>query len=281
MNPPGVTDLYVRARAALLDALEALDAHRDAVVLVGAQAIYLYTGHTDVPIATETKDSDLAIDPDLLAADPLIEQVMSDARFFRNLESGQPGEWISEGGIPVDLLVPETMVPNVGRRGARIPPHSKLATRKVLGLEAALVDHRRIEVRALRPGDDRVYEANVAGPSALCVAKLHKLGERGESPARLLNKDAHDLYRLMRRVEADELAEGFGLLLGDERSRVVTSTAIDYLKASFTGEDLHGATMAGAAEEGVGDPLAVTAAATLFAEDLLEALTSRELIQRP
>jgi hypothetical protein len=32
--------LYVWARAALLDAVEALGAHRDAIVLVGAQAIY-------------------------------------------------------------------------------------------------------------------------------------------------------------------------------------------------------------------------------------------------
>jgi len=45
---PGVPDpLYVRARAALLDAVEALGAHRDAIVLVGAQAIYLHTGDAD------------------------------------------------------------------------------------------------------------------------------------------------------------------------------------------------------------------------------------------
>ena len=274
MNQPGVTDLYARARAALLDALEALEAHRDAVVLVGAQAIYLYTGHTDVPIATETKDTDLAIDPDRLATDPLIEQAMSKAGFLRNLDSGQPGEWVNETGIPVDLLVPETMVPDVGRRGARIPPHSKVATRKVLGLEAALVDNRRIDVRALQPDDDRLYQANVAGPSALCVAKLHKLGERRERPDRLLDKDAHDLYRLMRKIETGELAEGFGLLLDDRRSSGVTTAAIGYLETLFTGAEAQGATMAGAAEVGVGDPTAVTAAATLFANDLLDALAN-------
>lgn len=70
---PGVSDLYVQARRALLDALDALDPHRDAVVLVGSQAIYLYTGDTDVPIATQTKDSDIALDPSLIEDDPLLE----------------------------------------------------------------------------------------------------------------------------------------------------------------------------------------------------------------
>jgi hypothetical protein len=36
--------LHVRARAALLDAAEAMAEHREAVVLVGAQAVYLQTG---------------------------------------------------------------------------------------------------------------------------------------------------------------------------------------------------------------------------------------------
>ena len=39
--------LYVRARAALLDVAEALDEQLDAVVLVGAQAVYLHTGDAD------------------------------------------------------------------------------------------------------------------------------------------------------------------------------------------------------------------------------------------
>jgi hypothetical protein len=50
--------ITVAARRVLLDALEALEAHRDALVLVGAQAIYLYTGDTDVAIrVTRTSQS--------------------------------------------------------------------------------------------------------------------------------------------------------------------------------------------------------------------------------
>ncbi len=39
-------EISIAARRALLDALIALRPHRDALVLVGSQAIYLYTGRT-------------------------------------------------------------------------------------------------------------------------------------------------------------------------------------------------------------------------------------------
>ena len=45
----GVDELYARSRRALLDALEALAEHRDGVILIGAHAVYLYTGEADVP----------------------------------------------------------------------------------------------------------------------------------------------------------------------------------------------------------------------------------------
>lgn len=60
MSQTGETDIRVTGRRALLDALEALAEHRDAVVLVGAQAIYLHTGDALVALAESTKDSDLA-----------------------------------------------------------------------------------------------------------------------------------------------------------------------------------------------------------------------------
>lgn len=51
MNVPGGSDLLVQARSALLDALDALREHRDAIVLIGAQAIYLHTGRADIALA--------------------------------------------------------------------------------------------------------------------------------------------------------------------------------------------------------------------------------------
>ena len=41
---------YVVARSVLLDALEALGKQREAVVVVGAQAIYLHTGHIELAV---------------------------------------------------------------------------------------------------------------------------------------------------------------------------------------------------------------------------------------
>lgn len=72
MNSSGddAADLLVRARSVLLDALDALREHNDAIIVIGAQAVYLRTGGIDVALAEATKDSDVAVDPRLLADDP-------------------------------------------------------------------------------------------------------------------------------------------------------------------------------------------------------------------
>ncbi|HEY5181136.1 MAG TPA: GSU2403 family nucleotidyltransferase fold protein, partial [Dermatophilaceae bacterium] len=126
----GDADILVQARSALLDALDALEDHRDSVVVIGAQAIYLHTGSAQVALAEATKDSDLALDVRSLGDDPRIEVAMERANFRRNPESNQPGAWVSPTGIPVDLMVPEALAGKGGRRGARIPPHASNATRR-------------------------------------------------------------------------------------------------------------------------------------------------------
>ncbi len=139
MSQPGASDPLASARRVLLDALAGLVAHREAVILVGAQALYLQTVGAPVGIPASTKDSDLAIDRRVLADEPLLEQAMRDAGF----EIGaQPGAWLGAGAIPVDLMIPESMSDPGGRRGARVPPHSRLALRRAAGLEAAVIDGR-------------------------------------------------------------------------------------------------------------------------------------------
>lgn len=117
-------DLLVQARAALLDALAALREHRDAVVVIGAQAVYLRTPSAVVALAEATKDSDLAVDARVLGDEPLIEQAMRDAGFVLNPTSGQPGAWLTPTGVPVDLMVPELLAGPGGAqaREARVPP---------------------------------------------------------------------------------------------------------------------------------------------------------------
>ena len=74
-------ELYVVARRVLLDALDALGPHRDAVILVGAHAVYMRVGEADLAVAPHTTDGDLAIDPTRLGAIPPLEQVLSQAGF--------------------------------------------------------------------------------------------------------------------------------------------------------------------------------------------------------
>ncbi len=64
MRETGVNEIYVLSRRVLLDALEALGKHRQAVILVGSQAVYLHVGDADLAVAPFTTDGDLAIVPD-------------------------------------------------------------------------------------------------------------------------------------------------------------------------------------------------------------------------
>jgi hypothetical protein len=276
MSNPGddSTDLLVRARTALLDALMALAEQREAVIVIGAQAVYLQTGGIDVALAEATKDSDLALDPRHLTDDPKIETAMREAGFVPSA-NGQPGAWVNAAGIPVDLMVPERLAGPGGSqtRGARIPPHDKKATRRAKGLEATLVDYSEIAVNALDPADNRSVKVKVAGPAALLVAKCHKIAERIDNPRRLDDKDAHDAYRILRAVDTETLRRTFTLLLADEFSREAAAEALDQLEKLFAaGPDAIGSAMAGRAEEGVGEPEQVGAAVSILAADLLNSL---------
>lgn len=194
---PGVPDPeYILARKVLLDALEALGDQRNAVVLVGAQAIYLHTGDADLAVAPYTTDGDIALDPSKLNDDPKLAEALRGAGFSADIQ--QVGTWVTSrplGGrsmdIKIDLMVPEALG-GPGRRGARLGPHGNRAARKARGLEATLVDWQQMRIDALDDEDGRAFEVAVAGPAALLVAKLHKIAERVDNPGRREDKDALD-----------------------------------------------------------------------------------------
>lgn len=259
----------IEARTALLDAMEALGAHRESVILVGAQAIYLRTGAADVALAEFTTDADIVIDPRGLGSDPLVETAMRAAGFVHDPGNPNPGAWVSPRGIPVDLMVPD-QVAGPGRRGVSIPPHDRRSMRRTVGLEAALIDNSVMSIGALSAGDERVIDVRVAGSAALLVAKLHKLNERLETPRRQDDKDAHDIYRILVASDTHDLAGVISALLSNELSREVTAQALQALRMLFaTGPDARGSTMAGRAERAVGDPHQVALASSILAADLL------------
>jgi hypothetical protein len=276
MSSPGdvePTDLLVLVRSALIDAIEALEDQRQAVIVIGAQAVYLRTGHLDVALAETTKDSDVVLDPRELAEDPQVETAMKAAGFLPSA-NGQPGSWVNLTGIPVDLMVPEALAGPGGpsTRGARLPPHDKRALRRARGLEAVLIDNNEMDIPALDPLDGRLVRVRVAGPAALLVAKMHKIWERMDVPRRLNDKDAHDAYRLLRAFETRDLRDTFRVLLKDDVSREVTQEALGQLEQLFGEVDALGARMAGRAEEGVGDPELVASAVSILVNDLLTSL---------
>lgn len=112
----------------------------------------------------------------------------------------------------------------------------------------------------------------VAGSAALLVAKLHKLGERASQPHRLVDKDAHDIYRLLVATETAALARRLNALMVDEIAGATTGTAVDYLRELFSGPTALGPTMVGRAEELAGDPAVATASAAFLAQDLRAAI---------
>ncbi len=202
-----MTDLprieYIEARRVLLDVLSALREQLDAVVLVGAQAVYLRTAGRLPTYQPFTTDADIVVDPGRLTDRPALGATMTAAGFVL---TDEPGIWearFSRPGIdddvvvPVDLIVPMEIAAGPGRRSARLTgEHGKHSARKSEGLEGALVDHGPVEITAIDPTDERSIVINVAGEAAMLVAKLHKLGDRLEKPERLDAKDAGDVYRL-------------------------------------------------------------------------------------
>jgi len=242
---------YVAARTVLLDALEVLGSQREAIIVVGAQAVYLQTGHAGITgVAPYTTDADLALAPAWLAAEPHIEELMGDAGFE---QKGDPGVWwktVDIAGTPtdieVDLMVPERYAPGGGRRSVRLPPHDKMIARKAIGLEGSIIDHELIDVAALDDSDRRHFTVRVAGPAALIVAKVHKLRDRlaAGKADRIADKDAADVYRIMLSVPVTEFLLRLRPLLDDETAAPVCGDAVGLLAQLFGARGAQGVRMA-------------------------------------
>lgn len=276
---PDLDPLYIAARGVLLDALEALAPHRSAVIVVGAQAVYLRSGAGELGIAPYTTDGDLALDPRQLNDEPLLEAVMQAANFHRDLQ--QPGVWLAtatvsgeEVSIPVDLIVPEGATEAIGRRGARLGRHGNRAARRATGLEAALIDHSPLTMTALAPDDQRSFDVEVAGAAALLVAKAHKIHDRLNSATagRAEDKDAADVYRLMQNNSPIEVAQTMAELRKSELAGPATARALGYLEELFGRRGGTGIGMAARALRLAIPEAQVSTLATSFIERMLAAL---------
>lgn len=274
---------YVAARRVLLDALFALESHIGAVIVIGAQAVYLRTEDRMPHYQPFTTDADLVIDPGLLAEAPLLGDALLAAGFDSTRE---PGIWVrrvehpgfdDDIAIPVDLIVPSRIAPRAGRRGARLPGgHGNRAARKTRGVEGALVDHDPLPIEALDARDERRLIVNVAGAAALVVAKAHKLGERLVTPSRLIAKDAGDLYRLFESTALAQMVVKIARLLADPRSDAVTGQALDYLVQLFGTPGSPGVELATETLADVADASTVIEMVVGYTRDLAKAVRSSQ-----
>lgn len=257
---------YVAARRVLLDAYEALGTHRKAVVLVGAQAIYLHVGEGDLAVTPYTTDGDLAIDPRELDDEPELASTLQAAGFELTV---RPGTW-SMTEVQIDFMVPASLGGS-GRRGARLGVHGTEFARKATSLEAAVVDHVLVRVGALDDADTRTFDVRVAGVAALMVAKLHKIAERKGSPDRLQDKDGLDVLRLLRFAETVHLAGTLAKLAEHPIAGDVTRQARAFLQEHFGDRDGIGAQMAVRASVGLEDAAAIAISCEALARRLLDA----------
>jgi hypothetical protein len=227
-----------------LDALEALEPHDAALILAGAQAVYLRTGPNSLPIAEFTTDGDLAIDPDLLSEAPPLDELMQGAGFelIELQGAAEPGIWQKEVEVdgrqlvvPIDLIVPIGVAPAGGSRGARLAGHGKRAARKTGGLEAALIDNDPIAIEALEPEDQRSARLRVAGIAALLVAKTHKIVDRVKTGRedRLADKDGADVVRLMVASSPVAVASTVKELLAEPAAATATELAVEHFEELF------------------------------------------------
>jgi hypothetical protein len=237
--------LFAATRHVLLNALAALGTHRGAVVLVGAQAVFLRTQTVRMPGSFFTRDADLSVDPDKLLNEPELLALMNGAGF--RLLGTNPGAFaqaakLSDGreqDIELDLMVAADVAPgSVNRRSVTLPDHDKMALRRTPGLEATLVDNEPMVIRGL--GDDtRSYSVPVAGIPSLLIAKAVKLGERiddaraGHSD-RVKAKDAGDVYRLVLAVDnPGEIRNALRDLAQHPMAGPSTIAGITYLRTLF------------------------------------------------
>jgi len=274
-----VDKLYVLARQVLLDVLEALGEHRESIIVVGAQAVYLHVGDANLTVAPFTSDGDLVLDPASLAEIPPLEIALRNAGFLPKKEDSV-GVWVTQRPslehdrteeVCIDLLVPANVSPGKGRRAARLAGHDARAARKVVGLEGALVDVGPLEITSLEEHDRRRIEVNVAGPAALLVAKLIKISDR-KGTDRQTDKDALDIVRILRGVDTNDLSKRMTSVLEDPRSAEVTNRALELLRTTFGRRGGVGIDMAIGAARGLVDAEELTASCTALASALLDAL---------
>ena len=250
----------------------------NAIILVGAQAIYLHVGDADLAVAPYTTDGDLALNPALLGQKPTLDEALTHAGFVPKT-ADSVGIWLAHRETPtnpnvaiaVDLLVPQSVSPGSGRRAAKLNGHSHRAARIVSGLEGAIIDNDPHMIASLKADCARQMSITVAGPAALLIAKVHKIHDRGSSP-RVNDKDALDVFRLLRGIPTENIASRWQKIMTNTKPNSVAANGIKLLEEQFGTRTALGAQMIIRSLEGLMDADEIAKSCELLTTDLLFAL---------
>ena len=139
------------------------------------------------------------------------------------------------------------------------------------GLEGVLVDKDALDISSFVGSDLRAFQIPVAGPAAMIMAKTFKIQDRLGS-TRLSDKDALDVYRLLRGVPTDDLAARYRLILEDTIAGANGRASLGLLKGLFGDRRAQGVAMTLQASENLLDPEETATALVFLAQDLLDAL---------
>jgi hypothetical protein len=172
-------------------------------------------------------------------------------------------------------MVPASTDPHPKRRAARLAGHAPSVARLARGLEGALIDRDQMTIGSLEAEDRREFKVHTAGPAALLVAKLFKIQERSGS-ARASDKDALDVFRLLRGTTTEELVTRYRGLLAGSASAGPAKTALAWLKHQFVDRGGVGLDMMVRAAGPLMDAEELEASSRVLAADMLGALESVE-----
>jgi hypothetical protein len=136
----------------------------------------------------------------------------------------------------------------------------------VRGLEGALVDRDFMTVGSLEAEDARSWAIEVAGPAALLVAKVYKIQDR-QGTLRLGDKDALDVFRLLRGTSTEELAARFRRVLSIHQA--TAAPAARWLAEQFGNPRGAGIAMTLRAVGPLADPAEIIASCIALVHDLI------------
>jgi hypothetical protein len=197
----------------------------DEVVVVGGLVPSLLIDQGALPAGTSAHVGTLDLDVGLKLA--LLDEGryrtltvrLRDAGFAQDqTEEGRPTRhrWrvTGLGSVTVDFLIPPSLATDQG--GALRDIEKDFAAVIAPGLKLAFQDRRRVRIEGRTIfGEQATREVWVCGPGAFVVLKALAFLGRGE------NKDAYDLYYLVRNFDADvgEVAACLRPLLGDDEAK--------------------------------------------------------------